>query len=139
MTPVVCRVKHDPEAGTYGDCLRACVATILDLDAEAVPHFFHDNCDGAQAQIRVRKYLAKLGYAPMFSNWPGEVSLTELQEFMASQNPGVVCVLFGSTVEGDHAVVCRDGKTVHNPAWFPHPIIGPNSAGWWQVMVVARS
>lgn len=32
-------VKHDPDNGTWGDCTRACVASIFDLPAHEVPHF----------------------------------------------------------------------------------------------------
>ena len=40
MTPVDQRVlDHDPARGRFGDCLRACVASVLELPYEAVPQF----------------------------------------------------------------------------------------------------
>jgi hypothetical protein len=42
MMPVEMIVDHCPEEGRYGDCFRACVASLMELPAEAVPHF----CDG---------------------------------------------------------------------------------------------
>ena len=39
MTPVDMLELHDPDNGGVGDCLRAVVASLLDLPAEDVPHF----------------------------------------------------------------------------------------------------
>lgn len=39
MKPQDQRVMHDPENGQQGDCMRAVIASLLELDIEAVPHF----------------------------------------------------------------------------------------------------
>lgn len=39
MTPQDQEFLHLPEEGSIGDCLRACVATVLDFEREYVPHF----------------------------------------------------------------------------------------------------
>jgi hypothetical protein len=39
MTPCRTLSRHDPDNGTFGDCHRCCVAAILDLAPEEVPHF----------------------------------------------------------------------------------------------------
>lgn len=31
--------KHDPDNGVYGDCFRACVASLLEMELSDVPHF----------------------------------------------------------------------------------------------------
>lgn len=61
-------VKHDPENGSWGDCTRACVASIFNLPAESVPHF----CEGGELppdaegympwERRLRSWLAERGY-----------------------------------------------------------------------------
>lgn len=35
--------RHDPAAGTYGDCWRACIATVTRTPISEVPHFVGDN------------------------------------------------------------------------------------------------
>jgi hypothetical protein len=140
MTPVLCRVKHDPEAGTYGDCVRACVASILDMDGDAVPHFFHDNCSGEVANVRMRDWLRTVGYSPFFVNYPGEIPKRDLMSMMSDLNPDTYYILFGMVESGgDHVVVCKGGHQVHNPAWFATAMTGPGSHGLWSVMVIAKS
>lgn len=136
MTPVTCQVKHDPENGTYGDCLRACVATMLDLGSSDVPHFYHDGCDAETGMTRVREWLATRGYAPFYTAYDGAATREEVLKYMARQNPGVTYLLYGSTGQGDHVVVCRNDRFVHNPSWGNSPLIGPLSHGTWVVMVI---
>lgn len=152
MTPVVCRIKHDPDAGTYGDCVRACVATLLDLDAEAVPHFYHDNPTGAVGMERMREWLATQGLAPFAVGYPSKAlicercdnvlddgaNLSDILKFMGEHHSGIHYMLYGGTGDGDHVVVCRGGKIVHNPAWYGCSIIEPASVGHWQIVVLVR-
>lgn len=140
MAPMIrqfCKVKHDPENGTYGDCLRACVATMLGHD---VPHFFEDGCDGETGHKRLRDYLMTLNLSPF--TWAldaDQVSKDALFEFMRVNNTNINYLLFCRCGGEDHAVVCRDGAVVHNPAWAPYPVSGPNSSGVWLVMVFCAS
>ncbi len=52
MTPLTQRYLHNPPE-TYGDCYRACIASLLDLGLDDVPHFYDritlgmDGCDAA--------------------------------------------------------------------------------------------
>ena len=139
MIPVVCQVKHDPDAGTYGDCIRACVASILELTPDQVPHFVHDNCAPVEANRRLREFLATLGYAPFVMGFEGSDTLDDVLTHMREQNPNVIYMLFGRTDCGDHVIVCRGGEVAHDPAWYSSPLIGPGSSGYWAVMVIARS
>ena len=140
MIPVHCRVKHDPEAGTYGDCLRACVASLLDVARpEDVPHFYEDNCSGEEGMARVATYLATVGYVPFYTVYDGGNTLDGLLAFLGEQNPTAHYILFGGTIEGgDHVVIGYGGKIVHNPAWYGSSIVGPGSTGVWVTMVLAR-
>lgn len=139
MIPVVCRVKHDADVGTYGDCVRACVASIMELDAEAVPHFYHDNCDGGTGFDRINAFVGQHGLATFTTAYSGDDTLAELLATMGEQNPTAVYMLFGRTASGgSHVVVCRGGQIVHDPAWSRSPLIAPTSAGCWIVMVLAR-
>ena len=138
MTPVYCSLKHNPDAGIYGDCLRACVATILDRSIDTVPHFFNDGCDANTANVRLRIWLDQYGYKPFFCGYPGDVTFAGLLDMMADINPTTHYILYGRDEgDGDHVVVCRGGKMVHNPAWVPGPLIGPGSHGFWTVLVIS--
>lgn len=139
MTPAFCRVKQDAENGSFGDCVRACVASIIEMDSEKVPHFFHDNCDGHTGNIRIAEFLRPLGLAPFLVNYDGSISRQELMDMMHVLNRDTYYLLFGRTNSGDHVVVCRGGTQAHDPAWLASPLVGPGSHGHWSVMVIARS
>lgn len=128
-----CKIKHDPENGTYGDCLRACIATLLGYD---VPHFFEDGCDGETGHQRLRDFLTTKEIVPIIFSFPGSVSKEDLFEFMREQNSGVKYILFCKCGGEDHAVICQNDSVVFNPAWAPHPVTGPNSNGLWVIMAL---
>lgn len=136
MIPVHCTVKHDPEAGTYGDCLRACIASVVGLSSDKVPHFFDDNCDVETANARVRHWMTTYLYAPFWVSFPGDMPLTELQNMMAVLNPDVYYILYCSCGGGDHVVICKGDKIVHNPSWINEPIDGPGSHGVWTILTI---
>lgn len=137
MIPVHCRVKHDPENGKYGDCVRACIASILELDAEKVPHFYDAGRTGEEAIPLIRDWLATMDLAAFFSSYPGEIPLDDLLAFQEAQNPQCIYMLFGSTVSGDHVAIYEGGKFIHDAAWYRLPLIGPPSNGMWSIMVIA--
>lgn len=84
MKPVDMIVKHDPANGSWGDCTRACVASIFELPAEEVPHFAQygeeEPVDGVLPWItRLRQWLTPRGFGMIFvevqskeQHWSGE-------------------------------------------------------------------
>lgn len=135
MTPVHCSVEHNPPK-TYGDCVRACVATVMDLDTDDVPHFAHDDPSGEVLRQRIIDYLAPEGYAPFFSHYEGAATFETIMSIMAGNNPASVYILFGATNHGDHVVVCRGGGIVHDPNWIRSPMTQCGSHGYWTAMVI---
>lgn len=138
MTPVNCRVKHDPDNNQYGDCIRACVATVMDLDAEDVPHFVHDDPDWETAVGRMNRWLGMYGLTAFFVGYPPD-PIEDVFKSMQDVNSETTYLLFGRTNHGDHVVVCKGGEIIHDPSWIKSPLIGPLSVGMWQVMVLAKS
>lgn len=135
MIPHKSRVRHSPP-DTYGDCLRACVASVLDIDPpELVPHFFHDGCDADTAMTRLDFFLKEHKCRTFFIYFNGANSLETVLETMGATNPGIHYLLFGQSAAADHVVICLDNKVVHDTAWYVSSISGPNSNGFWTVVV----
>lgn len=130
MTPVMCHSAHRPPE-RYGDCLRACVASILELDAREVPHFFERGDEAAGNEL-LHTWLSTHGYYPFVAQLPG--SLSDVFDFM---RPNGHYILMGRTDDGPHAVVCCGGAEVHNPHWFGSPLVGPLDNGFWTVLIIA--
>lgn len=85
-----------------GDCFRACVASILELDAEALPNP-HDQQHWGEAWNRE---LAKIGIRPLW-----------LEEWQGNWFPGywIACIP-SRNIEGNHCVVMRGREFVHDPS-----------------------
>lgn len=120
-----CVISHKPPH-SYGDCLRAAIASILNApDVTDVPHFMHHGDDERGSQ-EMRDWLNARGYAPFIMGVGGSTSLEEIQDVQRQVNPGIEYLLFGRADNGDdHVVVCRDGKVVHDPSVKASPIVSP--------------
>jgi len=117
MIPVFGRIKHEPPV--MGDCFRACVASILELDYDQVPHFLQGE-DGYNPLwfTDFEKWLRPMGLEPVLL---GGVDCANPDSNTAYFGYGYHIVTGKSPrfSEGEvlHSVVHRDTKLVHDP--FP--------------------
>lgn len=134
MIPVICRVSHDPANGTYGDCLRACIASILEKNAEEVPHFVHDDCELDELARRINEYLATQNLAPLFINFEASGLLQRYDDvlsFMGDNFPGHYFISNVDVGDGDyHVIIIRNGKIEHDPAWIRRSVKGSIQGRW---------
>lgn len=88
--------------GRPGNCLQAAVASLLDLDLQAVPHFAESTRDWFED---IATFARDHGY--------------DLTQHGPGHEPPVFGLAFGFTNRSSerHAVVYRDGVMV----WDPHP------------------
>jgi hypothetical protein len=126
-------------AGEFGDCYRACIASILEMPPEQVPHFGALSTDSEEMKVQLRAWLADRGLA-LFENWvSGQWSLEKVLKLFSKDSPGAPFILHGeAAIKGagdiNHAVVALDGK-IHDPSGAG--ICGPcvNIEGerlhWW--------
>lgn len=113
-------VLHDPENGVWGDCFRACIASLLGKRTEEVPHFFHDGCDGFEGTKRLNQFLRPMGscfieFGSFDTDWFEKVAINTLHHTIIGDSPR-----FPGT---QHCVVGRNGQV----CWDPHPNPGPLS------------
>lgn len=102
---------HQPEKGIYGDCQRAVLASLLEMDMCQVPHFCaiaEDNSDVFWEEVQ--KFLNPLGYA--YLTVPATQAHlwglnTDLYHDISGPSPRDPTIL--------HAVVGLGGKIVHDP------------------------
>jgi len=132
MKPVKQRNRHNPGAGVWGDCHRAAIASILELELDEVPHFYDNGCDVETAQEHERLFLAGKGIVPITIPLTGE--LQTLLDWLGAYNPGVCYLLGGLSRTGvTHTVVCRGNEIVHDPSLDESGIIAPaeTSGMYW--------
>ena len=106
MNPVASRIPHSPKNGKIGDCLRACVASVLNLRYEDVPHFM--DRDGEVNEdywnVELCEWAERLEMQPVFILPP-----FEFQGYS---------VVTGTTRDKSilHSVVYRGSKMVFDPS-----------------------
>lgn len=127
MIPVDMIVKHDPTNGVYGDCFRCCVASILELPAECVPHFMEKGeASGPTWYSDLNRWLFKYigGYyleiQSETENWLDWQAYTE-----ANFTP--YYILSGRSIRDNHSVVAHAGKIVHDPHIARSGLVGPHT------------
>lgn len=128
MIPRNCHVKHNPPY-QYADCVRACVATMIDRDD--VPHVFDGRAfDKAWQDLRI---WLRIMYGKTLSIFPTE----DHAEFMKENNPGTAYMLLCSASSGgDHAIICRDGARIHDPAWYKSAEYKQHSLGCYFICII---
>lgn len=136
MIPVMCSVMQKPEAGTYGDCVRACVASVLELPSNHVPHFYVDG-DGERAFDRLRQFLAERklipAYFPLICSNIDDVKLHMWAEYAETEY-----LLFCSVDGGDHCIVGKGDKIIHDPALYVVRNYEKHTSGVWIVIILAK-
>lgn len=113
MIPVSQEFLYDPANGQHGDCMRACIASLLDLPRAEVPHFLQAAAGDPETFWNlIFDFCEKLGFE----------YLPHLPDF----SPGMAATLGGYHVIAGpsprgggvwHAVVGLNGEI----AFDPHP------------------
>jgi hypothetical protein len=138
MIPVFQQVLHDPNAGQYGDCHRAAIATVLGLPPDDVPHFGFDDPPAPAFFNREREFLARFNLYGATVPFSGE--LTDVLRTMSTLNGSdFVYLLGGKSPRGtNHTVVCRGDQIEHDPNPKGGGLVEPCSDGlWWLTFFVA--
>ncbi len=98
-------IMHDPENGQYGNCMQACVASLLELPLDAVPHFLDGDADG----INPRWWDRFVEFLDGFGLYPAD----------KEAGNGAPCwdhLASGVSPRGTHHQVIRNGfDLVHDP------------------------
>lgn len=116
MKPRMCMTVHNPPK-SYGDCIRACIATLTDDDK--VPHVFTGNVESVCPWGQLRAYLKTKGKFLFLT------TVEDPFEEFTEENPDIAFMLMCRTAKGNHAVICKNGVVVHNPSYYKSEIIGP--------------
>jgi hypothetical protein len=129
--------QHDPENGVFGDCLRAALASILELGLRQVPHFVKKHWDDDEAcEQAVNQFLSKRGFLKLHLPYEPYLEFLEGQ----AQITGADCyhLMFGFDYDGNpHACVGLNGQMIHDPHPMRRGFANPPSE--WEIgLMVSR-
>jgi hypothetical protein len=131
MTPTKQTLLHDPKAGVYGNCFTACMASLLDLPIEAVPHFTEMIPVGPEWVDLINGWLRRFGLAYL------EFEITDVAGWKPFLDGLGYHVLSGPSPRHEgatHAVIARGGAMVFDP----HPSDEGLGAGFRSVGFLIR-
>jgi hypothetical protein len=139
---------------SFGDCHRTCIAMILDLDRDEVPHFMEgvpkdapaDAPECQAAEQAERDWLAGRGLVPVYWGYDGGTPLEDVLAVLAQAVRGTAVILGCTSPNGhNHSVVVYEGR-VYNPSGGA--IAGPmrgcstmssDTAEFWAVTAYAHA
>ena len=113
-----CEIKHNPPK-QWGDCFRACISSITEIEMEEVPNFCEPDADWPD---NLHHWLRKhgMGYVEVgFCPPDGRGTLRWILAVMEERAPNTYYILSGQSQkwpETNHSVVCIGGKLAHNPS-----------------------
>lgn len=132
--------KHNPDAGIDGDCTRTCVAMLLDVPRDCVPHEHGANkpedYNAWKEQIARTFGVKFITIAlPPQEGW----SLADYCEFALHSGQGMPLMLGGfSGNETNHSVVIDANGMILDPAIDNSGIHGPCDDGFYWLEWIVR-
>lgn len=114
---------HKPEEGIFGDCFRTCLAVLLGIDAEEVPHFLKTGKFEDQLYI---EWLNANDLHLLRVTFPGECQLEQILITGSVMSGDMPYLLSGFSRTGcNHVVVCQGLEIVCDPSLIDAGIVGP--------------
>lgn len=116
MTPCRQLVTHDPANKQFGDCARAVVAAMLNLQPQRVPHFAEASTEGFNEDLyweRLNGFLDTLSLS--WVGVPMRATVPDVLATMEHNNPGVYYIMGCVSPRAKHYVVCCGDRVVCEP------------------------
>lgn len=135
---------HRPETGQIGDCFRTCLACILNLSPEEVPHYYAEywkNSDESVVGIVLEYTNAWLSKRNLsYVEFPvGAKDNEQLFKWASSYVAKDAYFALGcSSKNGGHSVVARSDGYIWDPAIDNSGCVGPMSDGYYWIGLIVK-
>lgn len=135
MTPQKQAFLHNPAEGTFGDCVRTCLASILDLERDTVPNFAEEHWENAVGfRAAMHEWLTTQGLRMIELPYQGEAGLGLLLDHLNMVAPDMNVLLSGCSKNGtNHMVIARNGEIVWDTSIDASGIVGPCDDGYFWI------
>lgn len=127
------RYRHNPEAGTWGDCHRTAYAMLLNIPRDDVPHVFDNDRPLAEGLAIMKDFLRGRNLAEVALPVSGDCNPEQILEQWKRYAPGVPFILGGMSSNGtNHSVAVCEG-VIYDPALDDSGIVGPCDDGYYWI------
>lgn len=127
------QILADNDNGIFGDCMRACIASLLGLSAEAVPHFLEEG-NASKYHKRIADFLDARGLMLL------EIPALDYNRLKWNHHQGdLYHLMSGPSPRGKgmyHSVVGKNGVVWFDPHPSRHGLAGPMSE--WDVTFLVQ-
>ncbi len=114
MIPVDQEFLHDPTNGINGDCLRACIASILETSIENIPHFLRSG-SAKDCNNELNLFLAKRGLFLLDVEYSGAKAILDANILIGHACYHLIAGPSPRHKDLYHSVVGRNGDIIHDP------------------------
>lgn len=122
--PVEQAILHDPDNGKYGDCYPACIASVLGIGLDEIPHFYDADRRLKDAQEMIDDFFKGRGLSVCTISF-GKAKVRDVLGYCGLHLSNTLYVMsagsprFSETEDGNlisrHAVVGCGGHLIHDP------------------------
>jgi len=136
------KFHHKPDEGVFGDCFRTCLAVLLGVDADEVPHFLRS---GTFDDAEYEQWLKSNELHLIRVTFPGETPQENVMFTADQMGGGLPYLLSGySRTPSNHVVVAKGNEIICDPSLTESGIVGPmrhdnGSQDWWIEWLVRRA
>ena len=131
---------HKPEEGLIGDCFRTCIACVLNLDPEAIPHYYKQLWQGKDINVtpEVREatnnWLSK--YGVLFVETPLDATMEQLGTYLKHYYTNMYVIIGCNSKNGGHSVVMKNDDYMWDPSIDNSGCVGPMDDGYYWIGLI---
>jgi hypothetical protein len=135
---------HKPEEGQIGDCWRTCVACVLNISKELIPHYYQEFWMGTvdiapQVQAATNKFLSNR-YGLKYVEYPIEANMEQLRIYITHYYKDHPVIIGCNSKHGGHSVVMMNEDYIWDPSIDKSGCVGPMKDGYfWLGFLVKTS
>ena len=132
------KYRHRPEEGIFGDCHRTCIASLLGIDRDSVPHWGIHFDDPEKFFEEANAYLKSQNIRTISIPCIFD-TVEDCLNWMGALNKDMYYLLVGRNKNNvNHIVICKDNKIVWDTSLDDSGIVGPTDEAGFLIEILVR-
>ena len=135
---------HRPAEKLYGDCWRTCIACLLDVAPDDIPHYYEilwkEGQDIAQEVHEATNTFLTERYGVRFVEYPlATTDQAVLREYITHYYKDMYVMVGCNSTNGGHSVIMRNESYIWDPAKDSSGCVGPMDEGYYWIGLLVSS